>query len=195
MIILPQPGIDQGIPLERVIFERYSLRRFSNKSLALHQISNLLWAAGGKSRRRRTIPSAGATYPLEFYLITGENCVETLEGGIYLYEWEQHALKLKKGGDFRKELAVASLGQEFIIQAPASILISAKYERTTSHYGHRGIRYVHMEAGHACQNIHLEAGSLGLGTVVVGAFDDEELKAIVGIEEAPLALMPVGYPR
>ncbi len=98
-------------------------------------------------------------------------------------------------GDFRERLARACLGQDFIARAPVSILITAEYERTTSYYGKRGIRYVYMEVGHCSQNIYLEAVSLGLGTVVVGAFHDNEIKKIFELRGEPLALMPVGYPE
>jgi SagB-type dehydrogenase family enzyme len=195
VISLPDPEKNQGISLNQAIFQRYSLRSFSEKKLSFKQLSNLLWAAGGCSKYRRTIPSAGATYPLEIYLIVGENSVVGLEAGFYLYLWRKHALDFKKEGDFRERLTRACLGQDFIAQAPVSILISAYYERTTIHYGKRGIRYVLMEVGHACQNIHLEAVALGLGTVVVGAFYDRELKILLGLKEEPLAIMPVGYPE
>ena len=195
MISLPRPEIEGGILLNQAIYNRYSCRNFSSRNLTLKQVSALLWAAGGRARYRRTIPSAGATYPLEVALITGKDCVENLEAGLYWYIWEQHALILKIEKDLRKEIAVVCLGQDFISSAPVLILISAQYERTTSHYGHRGIRYAHMEAGCVCQNIHLEAISLGLGTVVVGAFYDQELKAVTKIDYQPLVVMPVGYPR
>jgi len=195
VILLSAPNINQGIKLNQAIYCRCSLRRFSNKALNLDQISHLLWAGGGKAKFRRTIPSAGATYPLEIYLIVGENSVKDLESGGYLYLWEKHALELKMEGDFRERLARACLGQDFIARAPVSILITAEYERTTSYYGKRGIRYVYMEVGHCSQNIYLEAVSLGLGTVVVGAFHDNEIKKIFELREEPLALMPVGYPE
>ncbi len=195
MITLPKPEIGSGILLNQAIYNRYSCRKFSSRNLTLKQVSLLLWAAGGRSRSQRTNPSAGATYPLEIYLISGKDCVENLAAGLYWYMWQQHALELKIEKDLRKEIADACLRQNFISSAPVSILISAQYERTTSHYGHRGIRYVHMEAGCVCQNIHLEAVSLGLGTVMVGAFYDQELKAVTKIDYQPLVIMPVGHPR
>ena len=195
MISLPKPEIEGGILLNQAIYNRYSCRKFSSRKLTLKQVSLLLWAAGGRSRSRRTIPSAGATYPLEIYLVVGKDCVGNLAAGFYWYIWERHALELKIGKDLRKEITVACLEQDFISFAPVSVLISAQYERTTTHYGRRGVRYVHMEAGCVCQNIHLEAVSLGLGTVVIGAFYDRELKAVTKIDSHPLTVMPVGYPK
>lgn len=195
MIKLPEPKMEGGIKLNEAINGRYSCRKFLNKKLSLEQISLILWAAGGPSRYKRTIPSAGATYPLELYLIVGKDCLEGTDEGLYHYNWRANALKLHLPGDLREELAEACLGQDFVAQAPVSILIAADYNRTVSYYGERGRRYVHMEVGHCCQNIHLEVASLGLGTVVVGAFRDQQVKVLLKLKEDPLAVMPIGYPR
>jgi SagB-type dehydrogenase family enzyme len=158
--------------------------------LALEQISQLLWAASGKNLYRRTAPSAGATYPLEIYLVVGE--VEGLEPGIYHYSSSRHSLESVKEQDIRNRLAAAALGQGMITRAPSSIVIAADYVRTSSRYGPRGIRYVHMEAGHVGQNISLQANALSLGTVMIGAFDDPQVREILGVEEEPLYIIPVG---
>ena len=88
----------------------------------------------------------------------------------------------------------AALNQTWMQDAPAIIALTAIYERTTGKYGQRGIQYVHMEVGGAAQNVYLQAESMDLGTVFVGAFQDEEIKKILGLvaEEQPLALLPVG---
>jgi SagB-type dehydrogenase family enzyme len=79
-----------------------------------------------------------------------------------------------------------------ISRAPIDIVIAAEVRRTTARYGQRAIRYVHMEAGHAGQNVSLQAIALGLGTVMIGAFDDGEVKEVLGIREEPLYIIPVG---
>lgn len=118
--------------------------------------------------------------------------VESLEDGLYHYNPKTHTIKKKKQGDLRNELANAALGQAMIRKAPISFILTAIYERTTGRYGKRGIRYVHMEVGHVGQNIYLQAETLGLGTVVVGAFYDDKVKDTFGITEEPLYIIPVG---
>lgn len=120
--------------------------------------------------------------------------VEGLRPGLYHYDGRNHTLRLIREGDMRKELASACLGQGHVEVAPINIVIVAHYERTTSRYGQRGIRYVHIDAGHMGQNIYLQATALGLGTVAVGAFRDEEVKRIIGVEGEPLYIFPVGRP-
>jgi SagB-type dehydrogenase family enzyme len=193
-IELPDPFLDSPTSIEQALSERRSVRDYSNAPLTLAEISQLLWAAQGITHPSgyRTAPSAGALYPLEVYLVAGN--VEDLPAGVYLYDPEKHLLKLVSEGDIRSRLADAALGQEPVENAAAVIVIAAVYERTTGKYGDRGIRYVHMEVGSAAQNIYLQAVSLDLGTVFIGAFDDEEIKKVVGLQdqEQPLCIMPVG---
>jgi SagB-type dehydrogenase family enzyme len=200
VINLPEPKTKGEMSVEEALLKRRSIREYTSQPLNLEQISQLLWAAQGITEPRlgfRTAPSAGATYPLEIYLVVGEKGVEKLEAGIYKYNPHEHSIILLLKGDFRKELMGAGLGQTWIGEAPINIVIVAIYERTTSRYGERGIRYVHMEAGHVGQNIYLQATALKLGTVVIGAFYDEEVQKVLNLpkEEKPLYIMPVGYPR
>lgn len=196
-ILLPEPSKDGNISVERAIASRRSIRRFKSKSIGLHQLSQLLWAAQGITDPRgfRASPSAGALYPLEIFIVVGE--VEGLNEGVYHYDAEGCALEIRRVGDLRPELASAStLNQTWIKDAPIILVICAIYERTTSKYGFRGERYVHMEAGHVGENIYLQAESLGLACTVVGAFLDEEVLRIidVGEENEPLYLIPIGKP-
>jgi len=120
--------------------------------------------------------------------------VDGLPAGIYRYDCANHSISREREGDIRRDLTRAAIGQPMISRAPVTIAISGIFERTTRKYGERGMRYVFMEAGHAAQNIHLQAVSLSLGTVVVGAFRDDQVKAALGLrpDESPLLLMPVG---
>lgn len=191
---LPEPVTDGKISVESALLARCSTRNFKNLPLRLEEVSQLLWAAQGVTHREnyRTCPSAGATYPLEIHLVTGD--VSGLAAGTYRYQVNDHSLAQERTADLRSKLAEAALGQSMIACAPASLAISAVYERTTRRYGQRGIRYVFMEAGHAAQNVHLQAEALGLGTVVIGAFQDDRIKEILGLrlDEEPLYLMPFG---
>lgn len=193
-IILPNPRLKGEISVEEAILKRRSQRSFLNKDLDLSQISQLLWSAQGVTLKKggfsfRSAPSAGALYPMEIYILNTE--------GIYHYSPLDHKLILYRKGDFRSHLSIACWGQRFVAQAPLDIVICAVYSRVTRRYGQRGIRYVHIEAGHIAQNIHLQAVALGLGSVPVGAFDDEQVKDLLMLksEEEPLYIIPVGYPE
>ena len=123
--------------------------------------------------------------------------VEKLAPSVYKYKPEGHELVKVREEDAREELAKAALGQTWVKEGAIDIVIAAVYERTTKKYGDRGMRYVHMEAGHAAQNIYLQAAALNLGMVTVGAFHDDQVKEILGMarNEVPLYVIPVGTKR
>jgi len=193
-ISLPEPRRAGTISVEEALLQRRSIRRYSNEPLNPLEVSQLLWAAQGTTNPRgfRTAPSAGALYPLEMYVVIGN--VTGMENGVYRYRPEHHDLTLVTIGDKRAALGSAALGQLWIRKAAIDIVFSAVYERTTKKYGLRGAQYVHMEVGHAAQNVYLQAVSLNLGTCAVGAFDDGEVMKVVHMpdSEQPLYIMPVG---
>ena len=197
-IHLPSPSRKGSMPLEEAIARRKSIRNFALQPISQSQLSQILWAAQGTSDTswNRTVPSAGATYPLEVFIVCGANGVEQISEGIYQYNADSHSLTLHHRGDVRFELARAALDQEFIYEAPVDIVICAIYERTMRRYGSRGERYVHIEVGHAGQNIYLQATALGLGTVAIGAFNDESVREVLRLDRQyrPLYIMPVGRP-
>jgi SagB-type dehydrogenase family enzyme len=207
IIKLPSPQFKGQVSLEETILKRRSVRRYRREPLYLSQLSQILWSAQGITGTRgfRAAPSAGATYPLEIFVFVGKQSIigseakqapEQLQAGIYHYELDSHSLSLHKLADSRPDLARAALYQEFIIDAPVDLVICALYHRTSRRYGKRAERYVHMEVGHVGENIHLQAVALGLATVEVGAFRDEEVSEVLGVEEQikPLYIMPVGKP-
>jgi len=193
-ISLPEPRLDSECSIEQALLKRRSYRSYADTPLNVAEISQLLWAAQGVTDRRgfRTAPSAGALYPLETYVVVGK--VDGLAAGVYKYQPVQHRLKEISAGDRRTELAAAALSQSSISKSPASIVITAVYERTTAKYRERGIRYVHMEAGHAAQNIYLQTVSLNIATVVIGAFHDQRVQGVLNLlkYEEPLYIMPIG---
>ncbi len=203
-ISLPEPDYDGKMTVETAMMIRRSVRDYKTDALSLAQISQILWASYGltmpidnapKKLRGglRTAPAAGALYPLEIYLVAGN--VEGLKAGIYKYNSEKHVLLLLEAGDKRKELMEAALNQKFLEQAPASILWSAVYERTSDKYGERAVeRYVCMDLGHSAQNVYLQATAIGLASCAVGAFTDEMISSLVNLpaEEEPLYIMPIG---
>jgi SagB-type dehydrogenase family enzyme len=193
-IELPPPDTRGTLTLEQTLLTRRSVREYRRGSLTLAQVSQLLWAAQGTTSRTgfRTAPSAGALYPLEVYLVAGD--VEGLAAGVYRYASRRHELHVVSTGDERPSLANAALGQACVKDAAATLALLSVHERTTGKYGNRGIRYAHIEAGHAAQNILLQAVALGLGAVPVGAFDDDAVTQVLGPREnaKPLYLVPVG---
>jgi SagB-type dehydrogenase family enzyme len=197
VIALPPPRLTGRASVEAALRRRRSVRRFRKATLTLAEVGQLLWAAQGVTGREgeRTSPSAGATYPLELYLAAGE--VEGLAPGLFWYLPEAHSLDRLSEGDPRRRLRRICLDQRCVGSAAAALVIAADYRRTEARYGARARRYVHIEAGHAAENAHLQAEAMGLGAVVVGAFEDRDLAAVLGLPrgEHPLVVLPVGRPR
>jgi SagB-type dehydrogenase family enzyme len=190
MINLPSPDYTDA-SIEECMERRRSVRSYKGKEISLQQISNIMWAAQGITEDRyefRTVPSAGATYPLEIFIAKND--------GLFRYVPQSHGLKKESDKDLRQAIAKAALGQGFIANAGMVVIITAVFERTALRYGRRAARYVHIEVGHCAQNIHLEAVALGLGSVPIGAFRDDELSEVLKLRnEEPLYIIPVGYPR
>lgn len=193
-IKLPKPQYDSNVSIEETLLKRRSIRSYKSEPLAIAEISQLLWSAQGVTNKKgfRTAPSAGALYPLEVYIAAGN--VTDLDAGIYKYYPHRHEIVNTVKGNKRSELCRAGLGQSSIKNAPAVMVFCAVFERVTGSYGKRGIQYVHMEVGHAIQNVCLQAISLGLGSVIIGAFNDYDVKEVMNFEldEHPLLILPVG---
>jgi SagB-type dehydrogenase family enzyme len=193
-LALPEPDRSGTQPLESLLRQRRSVRDYTDAPLALADLGQLLWAAQGITHPGglRTAPSAGALYPLELYVVAGR--IDALPAGLYHYRPDGHRLLPVLDGDLRNRLARSALGQMWMASAPAVVVIAAVYERTTRKYGSRAARYVHVEAGHAAQNLFLQAGALGLDSVVVGAFSDDSVSRLLQLpaDVQPLLLMPVG---
>lgn len=195
-IDLPEPSTDGTLAVERAISQRRSVRKYSSEPLSLSDLSQIMWAAQGitGSGGKRSAPSAGALYPLELYVIA--LAVEDLPSGIYSYEPDSHTLSsVHVNQGILGQISEMAGGQNFVAEAPAILVYSAVYERSTGKYGERGKRYVHMEVGHSAQNVYLQAEALDMATVMVGYFDDQMLREAVraGEGETMMALMPIGY--
>ena len=196
-VALPEPSREGQVAVERALAERRSVRRFAPGALPLAAVAQLLWAAQGITHPKglRTAPSAGALYPLEVYLVA--SAVTGVAPGLYRYDPRRHRLALEAEGDLRERVVRVTHGQDWMGEAPAILVIAAVYGRTARKYGERAARYVHMEVGHAAQNVYLQAAALGLGTTMVGAFRDAELARALAFPRhvKPLGLLPVGKPR
>ncbi len=189
---LPTPRLRGTLTLEETLVQRRSVREFSDAPLTLWELGQLLWAAQGITHPAglRTAPSAGALYPLEVYAVT--------RAGVYHYEPQEYGLTVQVQGDVRSTLYAAALRQDVVLNAPVVIVIAAVYARTVQKYGEeRSPRYVHLEAGHAAQNVLLQAVALNLGAVPIGAFLDDQVKGVLALpsEQQPLYLIPIGHPK
>ena len=189
-IELPKPRSKGSISLEQAIGNRESVRSFTKQTLSLEQLGQLLWSGQGfrDALGQRTVPSAGALYPLELYLV--------IEEGIYHYAPDGHRMEPHAEGDMRSSLSSAALGQECVARAPATLLLTAVFSRIETKYGkERAPQYIYLEAGHAAQNILLQATALGLDGVPVGAFYEEQVSRVLQLPQAhyPLYLIPLGF--
>jgi len=199
-IKLPEPDF-KGMPLEEAIRKRRSIRNYSPEPVSLKELSILLFSAQGITGYYagiplRTAPSAGALYPIEIYIYAHN--VEGLERGIYHYNVREHAIEFIKKGDYKNQFFNAGLFQEMFLEAPLVFIYSAIFKRTTYKYDDRGYRYVYIEAGHIAQNVSLQAVSLGLVSCVIGAFFDDMVNKIIGVdgkEEAVIYLQTIGKPK
>jgi len=191
----PAP-LDDVEALRRVIQARRSFREFTEESVTSEDIADLLWAAQGITQTEtgfRASPSAGATYPLELYVAADR--VDGMDPGLYWYTPAMDRL-VPTGleGELASTIAGAALGQEALQRAAAIIVVTAVFDRTTGRYGDRGIMYVHMEVGHAAENVLLMATAKGLGSVPMGAFIEDNVSSVLDLppEHVPLYLIPVG---
>ncbi|MBP8626064.1 MAG: SagB/ThcOx family dehydrogenase [Syntrophorhabdaceae bacterium] len=199
-IKLPEPEDTNPVYLKEILNKRSTVRAFNKgMPLSLQDLSYVLWSAYGfKKDRGRTVPSAGALYPLDIYIACGEIISgekERIPAALYHYIPEKHQLNIVRTMDLRKDIAKASLSQMWTAEAPCLIIITAEYERITFKYRDRGIRYALMEAGNVSQNIFLSSFNKGLACGIVGAFDDNILKTVLGVKKShePLLVMPIGY--
>jgi SagB-type dehydrogenase family enzyme len=189
---LSEPRLTGPMSLEQTLAERRSIRNYSSRPLDLTQISQLAWAAQGiteKQKGFRTAPSAGAVYPIELYFAT--------QDGLFVYQPAKHCLGKISVRDLRSRLASASMGQSWVAQAGCDIIIAGSVQKLAVRYGGRAEKFMLLEAGHIAQNIHLQAVSLGLASVPIGAFDISQVHSICNlpITLEPLYIICVGYPE
>jgi len=185
------PPTEGTVPLEATLRRRRSVREFAADTLTAAEIGQLLWAAQGVTTDwgGRTAPSAGALYPLELYAVTPSRAMRYLPDG--------HRAEITTGSDLRSDLMSAALDQEAVGQAPLLVAVIAAPERTAAKYGDRAPRYADLEAGHAAQNLLLQAVALELAAVPIGGFDDEAVGSVLGLPDGqvPRYLLAVGHPR
>ena len=200
IIKLPKPTNLSSKTFFELIKSRQSIRKYKKKEINLEQLSYLLWCSYGVQRTEfdfefRTIPSAGALYPLEIYFFA--NNIHELEKGFYHYNIKNHFLEVIRKGDFLREIIFGCLHQNFIANSSLIIFITAIFERMFWKYKERGLRYIFIEAGHLMQNFLLAAHSIELGTCQIGAFFDDELNELLNLDgnnDSVIYVSSLGYP-
>ena len=194
-----EPRLEGEISLEEAIEQRRSIRTYRDKALGLEAVSQLLWSANGKTGERdhqRAAPSAGGLHPLDFYVVAGEGSVQGLKPGVWHYEPLEHSLTFLTEGDKRDSLMQASLGQRQVGTAEIDLVVTIEFSRTTKKYGERGRRYAYMDCGFACENVFLQAQTLGLAMCPIGAFNGQKVSEILGLPKThePALILSIGYP-
>ena len=198
---LPAPAFPSSVDLREVVSRRRSVRTFAKKAVTLGQLSTMLWASAGITRRTanfeyRAAPSAGALYPIETYLVA--NNVEGLEPGVYHYPVRKHVLQQLSKGEFGKAAAEAALDQDIAAGAAVDLVWTAVFARSVWKYRQRAFRYVYLDCGHIAGQLSLSAVALGLGSCNIAAIYDGEMNALLGIDgerESVLYMCCVGVPR
>ena len=201
VINLPSPVLTGNVSVEQAIENRRSVRQFSNNSITLDNLSQILWSAQGitdSEKGLRAAPSAGQVYPLEIYVFTGNNGVSGLQEGVYHYVAVNNSLEKIMNGDLRGELSVIANNQPWVKQAPVDILITGNYRKMIDKYSDKDLstRFVDLEAGHAGENIYLQSEALGLATVSLGSMNEEQLiqRFKLPANETPIYIFPIGHP-
>jgi SagB-type dehydrogenase family enzyme len=200
LVALPEPALDGGQPAARTIARRRSIRSYASRPMTQAELSRILFLASGISadafgNARRTAPSSGALYPIELYPVVHN--VEGLERGVYHYAYRHHALELVRAEDLRAHVVEQGLGQEFLGQCGAVIFLTQILQRMRPKYQDRSYRYGLLEAGHIGENAYLAATELGLGACGIGAFMDDQINAMLGVDgvdEAVVYMLAVGHP-
>jgi SagB-type dehydrogenase family enzyme len=193
-VALPKPDVIGKVTLEQAIAQRRSVREYAPGALTLAEISQLMWVAQGITGPdgKRATPSARAVYPLQVWLVAHE--ITGLPAGLYRYEPKEHVLTLVTPGAQRDSLAAAARGQEMLQRAAAVVAVIGDSTLAATRFRGNAERWLGMEAGFVVQDVYLECTALGLGTVMVGGFDERAVRRALGAPSGweALALMPVG---
>lgn len=204
-ISLPEPAIQDGPDIWKVIWKRRSVRAYTDDTMSLSDLSQILWATQGVREtvsgancdfKLRTAPSAGALYPIETYLYV--NRVDGLKKGLYHYVVGDHELELMMQGDFSKEIRGGALDQQIAQNAAVVFIWTAIIERSSWKYLQRAYRYIFLDAGHVAQNLALAVEALDYGSCQIGAIYDDEINSLLGldgVQESVIYMSTVARPR
>lgn len=194
---LPPPDLTGYLPLTSAIHQSKQTQDLKNYALKSNDVSQILWALQGITHGfgYRTVPSAGATYPLEIFLVHSESSI--FPQGCYNYVPQGHHLRhVSYSLDWNNLYSsFSSEDRETISNVSTIFFILANYARTTDRYGDRGIQYVHQEVGHAIQNFMLQLTSLNLNTRIIANFTSKTIQDFLDTTLEPLVVLPVGISR
>jgi SagB-type dehydrogenase family enzyme len=189
VIDLPEPQEIKvkSISLREAIENRRSIRRYSKKSLTMEELSYLLWCTQGVKEVAqgqatfRTVPSAGARHAFETYILV--NNVEGLQSGIYRFLAIEHKLiEMDTDLNIADQMVEACFGQTFVKTSAVTFIWTAVAYRMKWRYGERGYRYMHLDAGHVCQNLYLSAESIDSGVCAIAAFSDDDMNRLLNLD-------------
>jgi SagB-type dehydrogenase family enzyme len=196
-VSLKRPPAEKGPGLWETLARRRSVREYREEAISLDHLAGLIWASQGLTGRMgssyRTAPSAGALHPIDTYVIV--NRVEGLERGIYFLDVPRYALTMRRSGDFSPRISGAALDQEAVRDAAVVFAWVAVVGRSRRKYRERAYRYIYLDCGHICQNVYLAASALDLGCCGIGAFFDDEVNFLLGVDgegETAIYLATVG---
>ena len=198
---LPDPMQDHPkFDLIEAMNNRVSERRYSDQPLTLKELSLLLWVTQGvkevtnRPATLRTVPSAGSRHPFETYLLI--NKVEGLEPGLYQYAALDHKLMLiSNAPELNEQITDVCHKQGMVKNSAVTFIWAAEVYRTYWRYVERGYRYMHLDAGHICQNLYLAVEAIQAGCCGIGAFEDDAFGEILGLEpdnRIPIYVASVG---
>lgn len=196
---LPKATLDAGSPTARTIADRRSTREYAPTPMTPAELAQVLFLSTGITRdrwgqARRSAPSSGALYPIETYAVVHD--VEGIDPGVYHYAIAEHELEQVRAGNFRARTVEQALGQEFLGQCGVVLFLTNILQRMRPKYQDRSYRYGLLEAGHIGENAYLAANSLGLGACGVGAFMDDQINDMLGVDgigEAAVYMLAVGH--
>jgi SagB-type dehydrogenase family enzyme len=199
IVELPEPDLTGGLPAATAIAQRRSTRDYVATPMTAAELSRLLYLTSGIAadkygNARRTAPSSGALYPIEVYAVVHR--VDGVEPGVYHYAYREHALERVRAGDFRTNVVEQAISQEFLGECGVVLFLTMIMQRMRPKYQDRSYRYGLLEAGHLGENAYLAATSMGLGACGVGAFMDDainEMLGVDGVEEAAVYMLAAGH--
>lgn len=196
---LPSPDtLNLGnMSLLDAIINRRSVRQYADVPLTLEELSYLLWCTQGVKKTKpgvatlRTVPSAGCRHPFETWLLI--NRVEGITPGLYRFIATEHKLvEITTEEVIRDRIVAGCLGQGFVGTSAVTMIWAADVYRTEWRYVERGYRYIHLDAGHVCQNLYLAAESIACGACAIAAFDDDEINSVLGLDGEKQFVVYVG---